>query len=76
MSNLILVRHGQSRWNYENRFTGWVDVDLTEQGKIEAIESGKLIKNLSINFNFCFTSLQKRAVNTLLLILESIVSFL
>ena len=48
MSKLILTRHGQSIWNAENRFTGWVDVDLSEQGTIEARNSGKLIKNLNI----------------------------
>ena len=44
MSNLILVRHGQSEWNLENRFTGWVDVDLTPKGKLEACKAGELIK--------------------------------
>ena len=49
MSYLILVRHGQSKWNYENRFTGWVDVDLTTQGIQEAKLSGELIKKLNVN---------------------------
>ena len=49
MSFLILVRHGQSTWNLENRFTGWVDVDLAAQGKIEAEKAGLLIKNQNIN---------------------------
>ena len=54
MSYLILVRHGQSKWNYENRFTGWVDVDLTTQGIQEAKLSGELIKKLNINFELAF----------------------
>ena len=52
MSFLILVRHGQSIWNLEKRFTGWVDVDLTEQGKAEAEKAGVLIKEKNININF------------------------
>ena len=65
MNNLILVRHGQSLWNKERRFTGWADIDLTEQGKLEAKLAGKLIKELNIEFDVCFTSVQKRAINTL-----------
>ena len=65
MYNLILVRHGQSQWNLENRFTGWYDSDLTEKGIEEAKQAGFLIKNLNINFNFAFTSFQKRAILTL-----------
>tara|TARA_B100001057_G_scaffold170854_1_gene171676 strand:+ start:572 stop:1285 length:714 start_codon:yes stop_codon:yes gene_type:complete len=68
MSFLILVRHGQSTWNLEKRFTGWVDVDLTEQGKIEAEKSGLLIKNLNINIDFFYSSFQLRANNTLKII--------
>ena len=52
MSNLFLVRHGQSEWNLENRFTGWVDVDLSAQGKLEACKAGELIKEKEINFDF------------------------
>ena len=51
MNYLILVRHGQSKWNLEKRFTGWVDVDLTGQGKLEACKSGELIKEQNLNFN-------------------------
>ena len=69
MNNLILVRHGQSIWNKERRFTGWVDVELTKQGKLEAELAGKLIKELDIKFDGCFTSQLKRAVNTLEIIL-------
>ena len=70
MNNLILVRHGQSLWNKEKRFTGWVDVDLTEQGKQEAKYAGKLIKELNLEFSVYFTSIQKRAINTLDIILN------
>jgi len=65
MYNLILVRHGQSQWNLENRFTGWYDSELTKQGIEEAQQAGSLIKNLNINFNFAFTSFQQRAILTL-----------
>ena len=70
MSNLILVRHGQSLWNKEKRFTGWADIDLTNQGKREAKYAGKLIKKLNIEFGACFTSIQKRAINSLDIILN------
>ena len=70
MNNLILVRHGQSLWNLEKRFTGWADIDLTNQGKFEAENSGKLIKELNIDFDVCFTSRLKRAMNTLQIILK------
>jgi len=72
MANLILVRHGQSQWNLENRFTGWYDAELTEQGKEEAKKSGELIHQLNINFEKSFTSFQKRAINTLAIIQEQI----
>ena len=55
MSKLIAIRHGQSTWNAENRFTGWVDIDLSEKGVHEAEISGKLIKELNIDFDFYFT---------------------
>jgi 2,3-bisphosphoglycerate-dependent phosphoglycerate mutase len=70
MGKLILTRHGQSIWNAENRFTGWVDVDLSEQGILEAKNSGKLIKNLNINIDITYTSFLKRAIKTLAVILE------
>ena len=72
MSNLILVRHGQSEWNLENRFTGWVDVDLSPKGKLEACKAGELIKEKKIKFDYFFTSYQKRAINTLKLILNTL----
>ena len=70
MNNLILVRHGQSQWNKERRFTGWADIDLTDKGKSEAEYAGKLIKELDIKFHTCFTSQLKRAVNSLNIILK------
>ena len=68
MSFLILVRHGQSIWNLEKRFTGWVDVDLTDDGKLEAEKAGILIKNKNINIDLYYSSLQLRANNTLKII--------
>jgi len=68
MSFLILVRHGQSAWNLEKKFTGWVDVDLTEKGKLEAEKAGRLIKQKNINIDYFYSSLQKRANNTLKII--------
>jgi len=72
MNHLILVRHGQSVWNLEKRFTGWVDIELTDQGKLEACQAGKLIKKLDLKINSFFCSYQKRAINTLELILNNI----
>ena len=72
MSNLILVRHGQSEWNLENRFTGWVDVDLASRGKLEACKSGELIKEQKLKIDYFFTSYQKRAINTLKLMLNTL----
>ena len=65
MSFLILIRHGQSTWNLEKRFTGWVDVDLTENGKLEAKKAGELIKKMNIKIDTYYSSLQLRAKNTL-----------
>ena len=70
MSFLILVRHGQSVWNLEKRFTGWVDVDLTEKGKSEAQKAGLLLKKQNIKIDFYYSSLQLRAENTLKIIQE------
>ena len=70
MNNLILIRHGQSIWNLERRFTGWVDVDLTDHGKSEAQYAGQLIKELNIEFDVYFTSVQMRAIHTLEIILD------
>ena len=68
MSFLILVRHGQSIWNLEKRFTGWVDIDLTEKGISEAKKAGLLIKKENIEIDFYYSSLQLRANNTLSII--------
>ena len=65
MGYLILIRHGQSTWNLENRFTGWVDVDLTENGKSEAKKAGDLIKKSNIQISHYYSSLQQRANHTL-----------
>ena len=72
MSYLILIRHGQSTWNLENRFTGWVDVDLTENGKLEAKKAGELIKASNIQINYYYSSLQLRANHTLKIIQKSL----
>ena len=70
MQKLVLVRHGQSQWNLENRFTGWVDAPLTEKGKQEAINAGVLIKNSGFEFKKAYTSYLSRAIKTLWSILE------
>ena len=70
MKKLVLVRHGQSIWNLENRFTGWTDVDLSEKGINEAIEAGKVLKQKGYHFDLAFTSVLKRAENTLKYILK------
>jgi 2,3-bisphosphoglycerate-dependent phosphoglycerate mutase len=64
LPTLILLRHGQSQWNLENRFTGWVDVDLTAQGEAEAKKGGELIAQAGIAIDRCFTSVQTRAIRT------------
>ena len=70
MGKLIAIRHGQSTWNAENRFTGWVDVDLSKKGIQEAEKSGKLLKELNLNYDICFTSYLKRAIKTLEIVLK------
>ena len=72
MTTLVLIRHGQSQWNKENRFTGWYDVGLTAQGTKEAKKAGTLLKKEGIAFDVAFTSFQKRAIKTLWLTLEGI----
>ena len=72
MINLILVRHGQSEWNLENRFTGWVDVDLSPKGKLEACKAGELLKEKNLKIDYFFSSYQKRAVDTLKLMLNTL----
>lgn len=70
MPQLILIRHGQSQWNLENRFTGWWDVDVTEKGAEEARAAGRLMRDKEVDADLCFTSLQTRAIKTLNLALE------
>ncbi|MGN6666193.1 MAG: 2,3-diphosphoglycerate-dependent phosphoglycerate mutase [Trinickia sp.] len=65
MYKLVLIRHGESTWNKENRFTGWVDVDLTEQGNREAQQAGLLLKQAGYTFDIAYTSVLKRAIRTL-----------
>ncbi len=65
MPSLVLLRHGQSQWNLENRFTGWWDVDLTDKGVDEAIDAGELMRERGVDFDICFTSLLTRAIKTL-----------
>lgn len=64
MKKIVLVRHGESTWNQENRFTGWTDVDLTEKGKEEARKAGVLLKESGFDFDIAFTSVLKRAMRT------------
>jgi 2,3-bisphosphoglycerate-dependent phosphoglycerate mutase len=71
MPTLVLIRHGQSAWNLENRFTGWWDVNLTELGIEEARIAGELMAAKGLDFDLCFTSLQTRAIKTLNLALEA-----
>ena len=70
MYKLVLVRHGQSVWNLENRFTGWTDVGLTELGRAEALEAGKLLREGGYVFDVAYTSVLKRAIHTLWIILQ------
>lgn len=70
MHKLVLIRHGESIWNKENRFTGWTDVDLSETGREEAKAAGQLLKNAGFVFDIAFSSLLKRALNTLWIILQ------
>ena len=65
MKKLVLLRHGESVWNKENRFTGWTDVDLSEKGEVEALEAGKLLKAAGFKFDVAHTSVLKRAIRTL-----------
>ena len=65
MIKLVLVRHGESQWNLENKFTGWTDVELSENGVKEAIEAGKLLKKRGYTFDIAYTSVLKRANDTL-----------
>jgi 2,3-bisphosphoglycerate-dependent phosphoglycerate mutase len=72
MHKLVLLRHGQSTWNLENRFTGWIDVDLSENGVKEAINSGMLLKKHGFKFDIVYTSVLKRAIKTTNIVLEEL----
>ncbi|MBW4332198.1 2,3-diphosphoglycerate-dependent phosphoglycerate mutase [Stakelama sp. CBK3Z-3] len=71
MPTLVLIRHGQSEWNLQNRFTGWWDVNLTEKGVEEAIQAGEMLAEKGYDFDQCYTSVQTRAIKTLDLALEA-----
>lgn len=68
--SVVLLRHGESEWNKENRFTGWTDVDLTERGREEGREAGRALKDRGFSFDVAFTSVLKRAVRTLWIVLD------
>ena len=70
MYKLVLIRHGESTWNLENRFTGWTDVDLTPAGIQQAMSAGQLLKAEGWDFDVCYTSVLKRAIRTLWLALD------
>ena len=70
MYKVLLLRHGESVWNKENRFTGWTDVDLSEKGVVEAQEAGKILKAEGFSFDLAYTSVLKRAIKTLSIALE------
>jgi len=70
MPNIVLIRHGQSKWNLENKFTGWKDIDLSENGINEAIEAGRLIKKHALTFDVAFASVLQRAKKTMSIILK------
>lgn len=72
MKKLVLIRHGESLWNLENKFTGWTDVDLSKNGLIEARKAGKILKENGFVFNIAYTSVLKRAIRTLWIILQEI----
>jgi 2,3-bisphosphoglycerate-dependent phosphoglycerate mutase len=72
MHKVVLLRHGESTWNKENRFTGWTDVDLSEKGRQEALEAGRLLKDGGYTFDIAFTSVLKRAIRTLWIALDTL----
>ena len=72
MHKLVLLRHGESTWNKENRFTGWTDVDLTEQGRKEAKIAGEVLKKDGYSFDFAYCSVLKRALRTLWIVLDEL----
>ena len=70
MTKFVLLRHGESTWNQENRFTGWTDVDLSERGRAEALEAGRLLRDGGYKFDIAYTSVLKRAIRTLWMTLD------
>jgi phosphoglycerate mutase (EC 5.4.2.1) len=72
MPVLCLIRHGESLWNKENRFTGWVDVPLTDEGREQAKKAGEILKSLNIKFDIAYTSLLSRAIETLEIIIKTL----
>ncbi len=70
MAKLVIVRHGESQWNLENRFTGWVDVDLSSKGLEEAKQAGEILKKEGLEFHCTYTSLLKRAIKTHFIMLD------
>jgi len=70
MKKIILLRHGQSLWNLENKFTGWVDVDLSNYGRLEAEKAGQILKAEGYSFSVAYTSLLKRAIRTLWIVMD------
>src|SRR5438477_4952351 len=72
VKTLVLLRHGQSTWNLENRFTGWTDVDLSELGRQEALAGANLLRDEGFTFDVAYTSVLKRAIKTLWIVLEAL----
>ncbi len=72
MPHLVMIRHGESDWNKQNRFTGWVDVDLSETGIAQARRSGELLRETGLTFDIAFTSVLKRAIRTLWIVLDEL----
>ncbi|UVK78936.1 MAG: 2,3-bisphosphoglycerate-dependent phosphoglycerate mutase [Sodalis sp. Ffu] len=72
VTKLVLIRHGESQWNNENRFTGWTDVDLSDKGRTEAKQAGQILKERGFVFDFAYTSVLKRAIHTLWIILDEL----
>ena len=70
MYKIVFMRHGESTWNRENRFTGWTDVDLTDKGEVEARHAGRLLKEAGLSFDLTYTSVLRRAIRTLWITLD------
>lgn len=71
-TKLVFIRHGESIWNKENRFTGWTDIDLSDEGRTEAKQAGKILKDQGFQFDFAYTSVLKRAIHTLWIVLDEL----